>query len=99
MQVEDTYFKVPALVFESESEIFNTMFTLPPSSGEVEGQSDDLELSVKWAMDNIRSMAIKKIYEAYKDDAHTLGRKYDVDEWIFIAVEMLVRRANPMDPE
>jgi len=45
-------------------------------------------------------MAIKNVYEAYKDDAHTLfnlGNKYNVDEWIFIAVEMLVRRENPMN--
>lgn len=42
MQVEDTYFKVPTLVFEGESEVFNTMFTLPPPPGEnFEGQSDD----------------------------------------------------------
>ena len=53
-------------------------------------------------MDKIRSMAIKNIYEAYKDKAHTLfrlGRKYDVDDWIFIAVEALVRRADPMNTE
>jgi len=55
-----------------------------------------------WAMDKIHSMAIENIYEAYKDDAHTvfsLGRKYDVDDWIFIAVKALVRRADPMNTE
>lgn len=47
-------------------------------------------------------MAIRNIYEAYKDDAHTLfnlGKICDVEDWIFIAVEEFVRRAKPMNTE
>jgi len=62
MQVEDTYFKVPTLVFESESEIFKTMFTLPPPSGGVEGQSGNRPIRLEGVKKDGFKLLMKLFY-------------------------------------
>ncbi|KAF9523866.1 hypothetical protein CPB83DRAFT_798769 [Crepidotus variabilis] len=140
--VENTRFKVPTQRFEEESEVFKSMFTLPPGSDlSSEGQTDEhpirldgvlkkdfkallrvlypkkfgtrlelstdewvcvLHLSTKWAIDSVRTFAIDTLYRALKGSPHKLviyGKRFDVDDWIFIGVELLVRRATPMTDE
>ncbi len=61
-----------------------------------------LELSTKWEMDTVRDQVIPKIYKTQKYLPHsllTLGKRFDVEDWIFNGVDLLVRRARPLNAE
>jgi len=61
-----------------------------------------LELSTKWAMDGVRNFAINKLYAKLRMSPHELillGKKFNVEEFLFVGVETLIRRAKPLDEE
>jgi len=61
-----------------------------------------LELSTKWAMDRIRHLAIRKLYATLRMSPHELillGKKFNVEDFLFVGVETLIRRSNPLDDE
>lgn len=48
LQVEDILFQVPRKELEEQSEVFKTMFAMPPGdSAVVDGQSDDQPLNLE----------------------------------------------------
>ena len=50
----------------------------------------------------MRSYAIEQIYKTLKSSPRSLpkfGKDYDVEDWVFIGVDMLVRRMQPLNAE
>ena len=60
-----------------------------------------LGLSTKWAMEGVRTLAIENLHQLRLSPHKliTFGRKYDIDNWIFIGVERLVLRKEPLGEE
>jgi hypothetical protein len=53
-------------------------------------------------MDRIRHFAITKLYATLRMSPHELilfGKKFNVEDFLFVGVETLIRRAKPLDAE
>ncbi|KAI0268463.1 hypothetical protein BGY98DRAFT_1019450 [Russula aff. rugulosa BPL654] len=58
--------------------------------------SSILDLSTRWGFDSIRDMAIRCLEPPTPHERLILGRKYDVDEWIPLALQELCERPQPL---
>ena len=53
-------------------------------------------------MDRVRHLAITKLYATLRMSPHELillGKKFNVEDFLFVGVETLIRRAKPLDEE
>jgi hypothetical protein len=61
-----------------------------------------LDLSIQWGLKYIRTSAIKNLFKRLRDSPLqliTYGEQYDINDWVFIGVEILVLREEPLGEE